>query len=109
MTTIRHSGSFFLLAISAASGGTSRRQAWSRSRLGRRSAVKYSPDGLGRSGQRAVLEDEGGTHVQVFSKTLSVATALLAMAWFADREAHALTYKDILGKWCSATARLDFS
>jgi hypothetical protein len=38
-----------------------------------------------------------------------VAIAALATACFAVRDAHALDYKDILGNWCSATARLEFS
>jgi hypothetical protein len=28
---------------------------------------------------------------------------------FAGADAHALGYRDILGKWCSATARLEFT
>jgi len=33
----------------------------------------------------------------------------IAAACFADRAAKAVDYSDILGNWCSATARLEFS
>ena len=39
----------------------------------------------------------------------AVAIATIAMACFAVRDARALDYGDILGNWCSATARLEFS
>ena len=44
-----------------------------------------------------------------FSKAAAGLAAVIAVACCAGRDAHALTYKDILGSWCSATARLDFS
>ena len=39
----------------------------------------------------------------VFTATTAAALACAAT------DAHALSYRDILGKWCSATARLEFS
>jgi hypothetical protein len=38
-----------------------------------------------------------------------VAMAAIAAASLAGRDARALDYSDILGNWCSATARLEFS
>jgi hypothetical protein len=43
------------------------------------------------------------------ARASAVAIAAIAAACFADRDAAALTYRDILGNWCSATARLEFS
>jgi hypothetical protein len=39
----------------------------------------------------------------------AVAIAAIAAASLAGRDARALDYGDILGNWCSATARLEFS
>ena len=47
--------------------------------------------------------------VHTFSRIAAAAIATIAVACLAGAEAHALTYKDILGNWCSATARLEFS
>jgi hypothetical protein len=41
--------------------------------------------------------------------TSAVAIAAIAAVCFANRDANALSYRDILGNWCSATARLEFS
>lgn len=44
-----------------------------------------------------------------YARLLAVTAATIAALACAGRDAHALTYKDILGNWCSATARLEFS
>jgi hypothetical protein len=44
-----------------------------------------------------------------FIRASAAAAAMIAAAGFFSRNANALTYKDILGNWCSATARLEFS
>ena len=44
-----------------------------------------------------------------YTRMLAVTAAMIAALACTGREAHALTYKDILGNWCSATARLEFS
>jgi len=51
----------------------------------------------------------GATLTRRSSRASAVAIAAIAAAFFADRDANALTYSDILGNWCSATARLEFS
>jgi hypothetical protein len=42
-------------------------------------------------------------------KALVFATTTALVASCAGTAAHALSYRDILGNWCSATARLEFS
>lgn len=44
-----------------------------------------------------------------FGKAWLVAAATVISMWCAAGEASALSYDDILGNWCSATARLEFS
>jgi hypothetical protein len=51
----------------------------------------------------------GATLTRRSSRASAVAIAVIAAAFFADRDANALSYSDILGNWCSATARLEFS
>jgi hypothetical protein len=41
-------------------------------------------------------------------RAFTIAAAIAALCG-AGSDANALTYKDILGNWCSATARLEFS
>jgi hypothetical protein len=53
--------------------------------------------------------DWGATLTHGFSRALAVGIATLAASCFAMVDARALTYKDILGNWCSATARLEFT
>jgi hypothetical protein len=43
------------------------------------------------------------------ARASATAIAAIVMACFAARDAGALDYSDILGNWCSATARLEFS
>src|SRR5579872_5797905 len=43
------------------------------------------------------------------TRASAVAIAAITAAFFSGRDANALTYSDILGNWCSATARLEFS
>jgi hypothetical protein len=43
------------------------------------------------------------------AKATAVAIAAITAASLAGRDARALDYGDILGNWCSATARLEFS
>ena len=47
--------------------------------------------------------------MQRCARVLAVTTATIAALACAGRDAHALTYSDILGNWCSATARLELS
>ena len=43
------------------------------------------------------------------SARAAAVAVIIAAACFADRAAGAVDYSDILGNWCSATARLEFS
>jgi hypothetical protein len=43
------------------------------------------------------------------ARASAVAIATIAAAFLAAGDARALDYRDILGNWCSATARLEFS
>ncbi len=42
-------------------------------------------------------------------KAWRIAAAIAIATWCASGEASALSYADILGNWCSTTARLEFS
>ena len=44
-----------------------------------------------------------------FGKAWLVAAATAISTWCATGVAHAISYDDILGNWCSTTARLEFS
>ena len=45
----------------------------------------------------------------MLARAAVAAIAAIAVTSLADRDARALDYGDILGNWCSATARLEFS
>jgi hypothetical protein len=51
----------------------------------------------------------GATLAHKLARASAAAIAMIATAWLSGRDARALEYGDILGNWCSATARLEFS
>jgi hypothetical protein len=70
-----------------------------RLRLGKPEAVKYP----------ALGQRRRGATLAKLARASAVAIATIAAICFASRDANALSYSDILGNWCSATARLEFS
>jgi hypothetical protein len=63
--------------------------------------------GRSASDDGASASDKGA--LMTLGKTGVVAAAMAFSLWCATGDASALGYDDIIGNWCSATARLEFS
>src|SRR3954467_15835132 len=74
----------------------------------RRPAIFFHPGKTARVPSGAHYR-EGATSMGSLGRALILAAATAAAVSCAGADAHALGYRDILGRWCSATARLEFA